>query len=681
MKNKIVELESGSKTPTSIKTLETELKKTEKEVRSLEESYNQVIANIDSKQLDIDFNKGLGNSDKVNQLSKELTDLDAQSISLADKLENARDKTQQLKWSLENAKLNPRNISEVQQLSSQLEMMNSKLSQTKDEANQTKDAINKALNQKANYLENSLGNITDKLNDVNKGVQKFGKKITNLLLTTFVFNLIKNGLTSVRNSLLSLLKTDSSFNSSLNQIKANLMTAFAPIYNACLPAINSLMNSLSKITGTIAVFVSSLFGTSLKDATKQAKGLSKALDKTAQSGDKANGSLASFDNLEVIQDNSSASSSGGLGADGINYSDEIEYSTRLLEWLNNIKNFIVENKDMILGFLAGLATAILLIKAGLGGIKSLGIGVMVAGIVYAIGELLKYIQDPSWENFGGIITGIGIAILGLGIATGNVYLIIAGIFLALVGLLAKNWDKAKELFQNGIDWITNHFEDLVKKFGPFGFSIAQGVRSVLTIIMTLFDDMFKGCKNVLDGIIKICKGDFKGGIKQVFSGLGQIFLAPFHALLNGGIQILNGLIQGLNMLIKGANKIKFDVPDWVPGIGGKEFGFNIPTISTIPLPHLAEGTVIPPRHKFAAILGDQKHGTNIEAPLETIKQANREVLTEFLDKIGNLGTKVQEIILKNLTFVIQLGVKDFKKVVIEAVRLSEKELGKTLFVS
>ena len=99
------------------------------------------------------------------------------------------------------------------------------------------------------------------------------------------------------------------------------------------------------------------------------------------------------------------------------------------------------------------------------------------------------------------------------------------------------------------------------------------------------------------------------------------------------------------------------------------------------IPHLATGAVIPPRQEFLAVLGDQKKGTNIEAPLDTIKQANREVMEEFMDMIMDMNNTTREIILRNLTFVIQLGSKDFRKVVMEAVRLSEKELGKPLFVS
>lgn len=59
---------------------------------------------------------------------------------------------------------------------------------------------------------------------------------------------------------------------------------------------------------------------------------------------------------------------------------------------------------------------------------------------------------------------------------------------------------------------------------------------------------------------------------------------------------------------------------------------------TYSLPHLAQGAVIPPNREFLAVLGDQKHGTNIEAPLDTIKQAVAEVLAQVNVGGGFNGT-------------------------------------------
>lgn len=74
------------------------------------------------------------------------------------------------------------------------------------------------------------------------------------------------------------------------------------------------------------------------------------------------------------------------------------------------------------------------------------------------------------------------------------------------------------------------------------------------------------------------------------------------------------------------NSVKLDIPDWVPVFGGKQFGFNIPTLSNVSIPRLATGAVIPANAPFLAMLGDQRKGTNIEAPLDTIKQAVAEVV-------------------------------------------------------
>lgn len=61
------------------------------------------------------------------------------------------------------------------------------------------------------------------------------------------------------------------------------------------------------------------------------------------------------------------------------------------------------------------------------------------------------------------------------------------------------------------------------------------------------------------------------------------------------------------------------------------------TLSKTPIPKLATGAVIPANKEFLAVLGDQKHGTNVEAPLDTIKQAQRETLLEVLSSLGING--------------------------------------------
>ena len=92
---------------------------------------------------------------------------------------------------------------------------------------------------------------------------------------------------------------------------------------------------------------------------------------------------------------------------------------------------------------------------------------------------------------------------------------------------------------------------------------------------------------------------------------------------------INLIIKGINWMISKLNTIHFEIPDWVPIIGGKSFGINISPVSEVSLPRLATGAVIPPNREFMAVLGDQKHGTNIEAPLDTIQQAAAQAFAEM----------------------------------------------------
>ncbi len=77
----------------------------------------------------------------------------------------------------------------------------------------------------------------------------------------------------------------------------------------------------------------------------------------------------------------------------------------------------------------------------------------------------------------------------------------------------------------------------------------------------------------------------------------------------------------MNWIIDKLNTLSFDIPDWVPSLGGKHFGFNIPQCQ---IPRLAKGAVIPPNKEFLAVLGDQTRGTNIETPEALLRQVVQE---------------------------------------------------------
>ncbi|MGX6392680.1 phage tail protein [Lactiplantibacillus pentosus] len=126
-----------------------------------------------------------------------------------------------------------------------------------------------------------------------------------------VFGLLYQGLTQLATGMMTAFKTNAQFASSLNQIKVNLLTAFYPIYNFVLPAVDALMSSLSKATSWLAQFTSALTGMSYSKARQGAQGLyeqSKALNDTAAASSKASASVKKA-NEEIRKQNAAQAKS------------------------------------------------------------------------------------------------------------------------------------------------------------------------------------------------------------------------------------------------------------------------------------------------------------------------------------------------------------------------------------
>lgn len=689
VKSKLQDIESGSIVPRSIKSAESELEKLNKELGLIDKKANEISNRQETLSFDIQTQKSLGslgNNEIIKTSELEIQKLDGTMQELAVQEENARLKASELTKKISELK---NNSPEVNQLKEQINNMAGSIEESKKQTNELGKSIKKNLSFKAKLMGISG------FDEVGKKVDKLKTRMTRLIGTVAIFSLIRNKLTDLRNGYVSLLKQNDKFSSSLNQIKANLMTAFAPIYNACLPAINSLMSTLSKLTGTIAVFISGLFGTSLDDAKKQAEGLSKSLDDTAKSGEKASGSLASIDNLEVISDNSSSGSSSVK--DNIDYSGEITYSQKLLNILFKISDWVSDNGDLVISFIAGVTGALVALKTlGLDPIKSLGIGLALAGIVYTIESLIGYLQDPTFENFGKVFQGIGIAVIGVGIAVGSLPAIVVGAIILIYGTIIKYWEQIKNFFQNGIDWLTSKSDFIHQTFGDTIGNIYDFFVSKLQKGLDWFDFIISGIKDNFDEIISFVKNVFSGNwkgawqnVKNIFSNIWEsmkrtasdIFYGildaaklmaktagisianVFKAVINGVIEIIENL---LNSPARSINKL-IGVINKVPGI-------NLGTLPTFKLPRLATGAVIPPRSEFMAILGDQKRGVNIETPLDTMVEA----FNKALDERGN-GSG--DVVIENLTIVAKMGDTEVSKTVVKGVRIAEKKFGKPLFVN
>jgi hypothetical protein len=278
------------------------------------------------------------------------------------------------------------------------------------------------------------------------------------------------------------------------------------------------------------------------------------------------------------------------------------------------------------------------------GKQALGIGLIIAGIaLFAVVEV-----GANWELLGTNLTsGLTkifseispyIAVFGLllaivpGMMAVGIGMLVAGSAMFAFSVIAPNWDSITQALR-----------------GPLGKTLAMiGGFLVVLGLMLIFSGVGipLGIGMLLAGGVSLAAAiapnwDFiRDKIKNVWQKIKEFwnsYIAPVFTAawwLNLGKTIMNGLISGIE---RGINWVLGGVSDMVNGITGilnKIPGVNIGRVNwgNVHIPRLAQGAVIPANREFLAVLGDQKHGTNIEAPLDTIKQAVAEVLGQGSDR-------------------------------------------------
>jgi hypothetical protein len=331
-----------------------------------------------------------------------------------------------------------------------------------------------------------------------------------------------------------------------------------------------------------------------------------------------------------------------------------------------------ETKDalsnaLIIAGVVAILIGILLCMASQWGI---GIGLMVigvSGIVAPIALNWDGIKEQLQGSFGGWLVLGGIIAIVLGILLCFTPALPLGIGLIVLGAAAvvapivANWDAISDAitgtFNAIIDWIKTYgllvlgiILCLTGVGIPFGIALIikwakEGAENGVPLATAIVDKV--------KGIWGAVKAFWTANIAPIFTiawwmSLGKNCINGLISGFEGGINgIINAFEAMINFIVNGLNRLSFDVPDWVPAIGGRKWGVNIPNVNfaDVKIPRLARGAVIPPNREFLAVLGDQTRGTNIEAPLSTIEEAVSIVMGEQNQALIEVLREILEAIL------------------------------------
>lgn len=229
-----------------------------------------------------------------------------------------------------------------------------------------------------------------------------------------------------------------------------------------------------------------------------------------------------------------------------------------------------------------------------------------------------------------------------------------------------------------INWI-------VKTFGPIfvsTFNTVWGtVKAVIGNIVDAVKNIFSALGGLMDFITGVFSGDWKkawNGIKTVFKGvwdaLVNIVKAPVNLILGFINRMLNGITSGVNLAIKGLNKLSFKVPDWVPGIGGKKWGFNIKELTSPSIPYLAEGGII--NQPTLAMVGEA--GKEAVVPLENTAFADSiaNAILRVLTPLFNSGSSIGKNSDGTTVIVLKVGEYELGRITVGAINKYHNVIGK-----
>lgn len=486
---------------------EDNLKRQRQDIFELEQQYEKASSSLEKLQ-ELQSKQQSGASltpQEFMQLS-DLAEISNQEATIGKQLDNAYDKQQKLSSQVETTAL-------------AYEKATAKVTDLKTKA----ESINLAKQQA------DVNKIKDGFGQVGSSIQNATRQAGRMILSIFG---IRSAIAFLRSASSTLSQYDQQYATNLEYIRFVLAEAIAPVLKWIVNLAATLLNYIYYILNAWfgigkKIDVSAKSFNKIKNASS---GVAKSTKGTTKAVKELKKQLAGFDEMNVLQDNSSSSNpeNSGVGSGGVAGGIpnlDIGQDIQVPKWIQ----WIADNKDIVIAGIMGIAAALMVLKATSKGLLSLGIGVAVAGIVLLIKDIITFIKDPSWSNFSKILRDIGIILVGLAIAVGG----FPGLIMAIIGIIAilasaviKHWNEIKEALSTVGSWIMNNI-----------------ILPVRTFFTSLFTAIKNGVVNTWNGVITIISVIANWIYTHIIQPIINFFSSLWTSLKNGVINTWNEIIS------------------------------------------------------------------------------------------------------------------------------------------
>ena len=279
----------------------------------------------------------------------------------------------------------------------------------------------------------------------------------------------------------------------------------------------------------------------------------------------------------------------------------------------------------------------------------LGIGLMAAGAI-GLAAVVKVNWGAMSDELKGALTRVALVLGGAALAIGAILAFsgikpVLGIALMAVGAaglasaVALNWNTITTALQGPVGEVVAIASASLLCLGlvlacsgvnvPLGIAlIAAGAVGLVTVGAMNWNAIQEKLAQVWAGIKQWFATHVQPKLtlsywQDKFSTISEALVKKIKDGVNSGITLFNRFISWIN------EKMNLSWGDFTI-LGEKVIKAGSFQLLTLPqIPMLAQGAVLPANKPFLAMVGDQKNGTNVEAPLETIKQALAEVMAMY----------------------------------------------------
>ena len=284
-----------------------------------------------------------------------------------------------------------------------------------------------------------------------------------------------------------------------------------------------------------------------------------------------------------------------------------------------------------------------------------GVGTVIDGVLTALGGLMDFIigvftgdWDRAWNGIKAIFDTIWKAIKG----------ILETVLKTIHAILSGALEHTKKTWESAWKAISDFFK---KIFDGIKVALNEKMEAVKTGISTALDRVKENWEKLWTGM--------KTFVVDCFTGIWNGIKGTINTILSGVEKMANGVINAINGMINALNSISFDIPDWVPEIGGNSFGLHIPTIHNISIPKLAEGGFVKANTPQLAMIGDNRHYGEIVAPENKLEEllnravslaSNSGLSAEHFEKMLSFLSRISEQI-EAMDLTVYVDVREIKQ--------------------